>query len=93
MANRFKALEDVLERKPIHVEAPSHKVSDFYGDSVFNNDAMREYLTEEAFYGVKEAMVEGTRLDRKIANQVVLLGLLLERLVLALLFDTFFGTD
>jgi glutamine synthetase len=70
MANRFKALEAVLERKPNHVEVPSAKISDFFGSAVFNNDAMREYLTEEAYYGVREAMVEGKRLDRKIADQV-----------------------
>lgn len=70
MANRFKALEDVLERQAKHVDAPSTKISDFFGENVFNTDAMREYLTEDAFYSVREAMVEGKRLDRGIADQV-----------------------
>ena len=68
--NRFQALEDLTERVPNHTEAPSDRVSDYYGEMVFNVDAMREYLTEEAFYSVREAMVEGKRLDRKIADQV-----------------------
>ncbi len=70
MANRFKALEDVLERQAKHIEAPSPKISDYFGSSVFNNDAMREYLTEEAYNLVREAMYEGKRLDRGIADQV-----------------------
>lgn len=68
--NRFQALEDVLERQAKHVPPPSDKISDFFGEMVFNHNAMREYLTEEAFYGVLEAMVEGKRLDRKISDQV-----------------------
>ena len=68
--NRFQALEDVQERKPKQIEYPSDRVSEFYGELVFNNDAMREYLTEEAYYSVQQAIETGTRLDRRIADQV-----------------------
>jgi len=67
---RFKALEAVLNRQPVNVEPPSHKVSDYYGESVFNKDAMLEFLTEDAFKKVMEAINDGTQLDRKIADQV-----------------------
>lgn len=67
---RFKALETVLARTPINVELPSVKVSEFYGENVFGIDAMREFLSEEAFESVKNAMEKGTSIERKIAGQV-----------------------
>jgi glutamine synthetase len=66
---RFKALEEVLGRKPIKVEAPDI-VSNYYGESVFNQDSMREYLSKEAYKQVMEANVKGIRIERKYADQV-----------------------
>ncbi|MGB3946364.1 MAG: glutamine synthetase III [Bacteroidia bacterium] len=68
--HRFKALEAVLTRTPVDVTLPSNKVSEFFGENVFGIDAMREYLSEEAFNSVMAAMEQGTRIDRKMADQV-----------------------
>ena len=68
--NRFKALETVLSRTPIEVTLPSIKVSEFFGENVFGIDAMKEFLSEEAFKNVMDAMDKGTRIDRKMADQV-----------------------
>ncbi len=68
--HRFKAWETVLSRTPIEVTLPSNKVSEFFGENVFGIDAMREYLSEEAFNSVMSAMDQGTRIDRKMADQV-----------------------
>lgn len=68
--HRFKALEAVLTRKPLDVTMPSNKVSEFFGENVFGIDAMREYLSEEAFTSVMAAMQQGTQIDRKMADQV-----------------------
>lgn len=67
---RFKAMEECLTRKPVVVTAPSDIISDFYGENVFNEEAMREFLSKEAFDKVMEAVKKGTRIDRKIAEQV-----------------------
>ena len=67
---RMKALEDVLNRAPRFTEAPSHKISEFFGANVFNEDAMRMFLTEEAWYAVRQATQHGERIDRKLADQV-----------------------
>lgn len=66
---RFKALEEVLNREAIHTTPPS-KVSDYYGDHVFNQNQMREYLTDDSYKSVKEAIEHGSRIDRKVADQV-----------------------
>ncbi|MEO0311826.1 MAG: hypothetical protein RIQ89_1483 [Bacteroidota bacterium] len=69
---RFRALETTLTRTPIKFEVPSTKVSDYYGQNVFNRDAMQKYLSKEAFKAVVAAVDHGERLDRKIADQIAL---------------------
>lgn len=67
---RFKALEDVFRREPLHTTPPSAKISDFFSDRVFDMRDMREHLSEDAFHSVLESMHTGSRIDRKIADQV-----------------------
>ena len=67
---RFRAIEEVLNRKAMDPQMPKERISDFFGENVFGPKVMREYLPEEAYIGVMAAMQEGTRLDRKIADQV-----------------------
>ena len=67
---RNKALEDVLNRSPRFSEPPSQKISDYFGSNVFNEDAMRMFLTEDAWYAVRQAANHGSRIDRKLADQV-----------------------
>jgi glutamine synthetase len=49
---------------------PSNKLSEIFGENVFGIDAMREYLTEDAFKSVLSAIQEGTRIDRKVADPI-----------------------
>ena len=67
---RFRALADVLGRKAVEVNPPSAVVSDYYGKHVFNQDSMREFLSEEAYKSVLQAIEQGKKIDRKIADQV-----------------------
>ncbi|MFH1321898.1 MAG: glutamine synthetase III [Bacteroidota bacterium] len=67
---RFKALESVLTRVPINVEPPSDKVSEYFGIKVFSKDTMREFLPEEIYKKVMNAIDRGTKIDRKFADQV-----------------------
>lgn len=69
---RFKALEDVVSRKPLHPEKDNLKISDYFGINVFNRNKMQQYLSLEAFSMVEDAINQGTRVDRKLANQVAL---------------------
>ena len=69
---RFQALEDVLDRKVLVHEAPSHKISDYFGDRVFHMGRMREYLPDRAMKSLTEAMETGSRIPRSVADQVAL---------------------
>ncbi|HEX4887738.1 MAG TPA: glutamine synthetase III [Luteibaculaceae bacterium] len=71
MANaRFIAFEELLKRQPVEVTPPSDKISDFYAQNVFGIDQMRGFLTKESYKAVVEAMENGARIDRRIADQV-----------------------
>ena len=67
---RSKALADVLDRRPKHVELPSQRISEYFGSSVFNEEAMRMFLTEDAYFAVRQAIHQGSRIERKLADQV-----------------------
>lgn len=66
---RFNALQETLRRKPIKVQQ-SEKRSTLFGQNVFNKYAMQQYLTRSAYESVMNAIEHGTRIDRKIADQV-----------------------
>jgi glutamine synthetase len=67
---RFSALNDVLHRKPKHVDPPSEKISSYFGENVFNQRVMRQYLTDDAFKSVEAVVIEGKRIERKVADQI-----------------------
>jgi len=67
---RFKALEIAMTRQRKPVQFPDEKASEYFGELTFNQVAMREYLTEEAFMQVMNSIEKGEKIDRKIADQV-----------------------
>ncbi|MBK7383792.1 MAG: glutamine synthetase III [Flavobacteriales bacterium] len=67
---RAKALSDVLDRRSRPTEMPSARISEFFGSNVFNEESMRMFLTEDAYLSVMQAIHEGSRIDRKLADQV-----------------------
>ncbi|MBN1821655.1 MAG: glutamine synthetase III [Prolixibacteraceae bacterium] len=67
---RFKALEEVLNRKPVDVVREDNLVSDYYGILVFDEAKMKKYLSREAYKAVVDATKKGTIVDRKMADQV-----------------------
>lgn len=66
---RQQAYQDVLNRTPKNIEYHG-RVSDLYGKNVFHMEVMREYLPSDAFKSMMESIQNGTRLDRKMADQV-----------------------
>ena len=66
---RFRALQETLHRSPIKV-VQNEKRSTLFGQNVFNKHAMQQYLTRAAYESVMNAIEHGTKIDRKIADQV-----------------------
>lgn len=70
MANqRNQAYYDVLHRTP-KPGTFDGKISEIYGENVFHMEVMREYLPSDAYKSMQEAVNNGNRLDRKMADQV-----------------------
>lgn len=67
---RFNSLKKLEDRKAIKVDFPEERMSKLFGINVFEKQSMKEYLSKEAFVSVYEAMIKGTRIDRKVADQV-----------------------
>lgn len=67
---RVLALHDAINRVPLEISKPEKKVSEYYGSNVFGLDAMREFLSEEAFESIQQSMNQGTIVERRMADQV-----------------------
>ena len=68
---RFQALKDATARKPVKFEETGRK-SDLFGSNVFNDKAMKQFLTSDAHKGVKDAVQHGTKIDRKLADYIAM---------------------
>ncbi|WP_417855215.1 glutamine synthetase III [Xanthomarina gelatinilytica] len=66
---RFHAIKKSLNKKPIKIEEKERR-SNIFCANVFNEDKMRQYLTKEAFVSVMDAIVNGTKIDRVVADHI-----------------------
>jgi glutamine synthetase len=57
--------------KKIKFEETGRK-SVLFGSNVFNDKAMKQYLTSDAFKGVQGAVQHGTKIDRKLADYIAM---------------------
>ena len=67
---RFNALKEANneEKKVSHYSGK--KISKLFASNVFTGRAMREYLSDEAFKSLNHSIKNGTKLDRKMADQI-----------------------
>ena len=72
MANlRFQALKEASNRSSIKFEE-TNKKSTIFGSNVFNDKAMKQFLTSDAHKAVKDAVQFGTKIDRKLADYIAM---------------------
>jgi glutamine synthetase len=67
---RFRALEQLSNRPKVHVEMPSAKASDFFGESVFGIEQMRATLSPAVFKQVSQSIKQGEKVDPVTADAV-----------------------
>lgn len=68
---RFQALKEASNRKLIDFQETGKK-SELFGSNVFNDKAMKQYLTSDAFKAVQGAVQYGTKIDRKLADYIAM---------------------
>ena len=66
---RFKVLLESQKRIPLPIEEKGRR-SELFAANVFNVDKMLQHLTKDALESVKGAINSGTKIERKIADQV-----------------------
>ena len=72
MANlRFQSLKEASNRTSIKFEE-TNKKSSIFGSNVFNDKAMKQFLTSDAHKAVKDAVQFGTKIDRKLADYIAM---------------------
>src|SRR6516164_778699 len=68
---RFQALQDVAAGEEKKIEGYGDKrVTALFGTNVFSGRTIREYLSDEAYKSLMNSAKSGTRVDRRIADQV-----------------------
>ncbi|QBN20115.1 glutamine synthetase III family protein [Flavobacterium nackdongense] len=68
---RFQALNEASSRKPVQF-AEMNRKSLLFGSNVFNEKAMKQYLTSDALKAVQSAVLNGTKIDRKLADYIAM---------------------
>jgi glutamine synthetase len=66
---RFHAIKETLTRKPLKIEENERR-SSIFGRNVFNEATMRQYLTKEAFKSVIDAIENGSKIERSVADHI-----------------------
>lgn len=67
---RFNAVQAASNRKPVELEKPNRKTSEYYGEKVFNRQAMTKYLSKETFNAIQRSIDKGEPVDRNLAEHV-----------------------
>ena len=67
---RVEAVKELFSRKPLAVEPPGEKVSDYYGIHTFGLETMKKYLPTEAYENVRKAVDTWGYIDRRSADAV-----------------------
>ncbi|TAF98670.1 MAG: glutamine synthetase type III [Cytophagia bacterium] len=67
---RFNAIETAQNRATIQVEMPAPKVSDYFGTNVFNDNAMRQYLSADAYKKLHQSIEQAHKIDNDLADSV-----------------------
>ncbi|MCM1312337.1 MAG: glutamine synthetase III [Bacteroides sp.] len=67
---RFKVVDEAFKRKPMEVETPAERPSEYFGKYVFNKQKMFKYLPAKVYRKMCDVIDNGAPFDRAIADAV-----------------------
>lgn len=67
---RFQVIAEAFKKKPLSVQMPSERPSEYFGQKVFNREKMYKYLPKKVYDQMIDVIDNGARLDRTIADAV-----------------------
>jgi len=66
---RFQALKESSHRKPVPFQEPARR-SEIFAQNVFGEKAMRQFLTRDSYKSVMDAIQNGSKIDRNLADHI-----------------------
>ena len=66
---RFQALKVSSHRKPVPFQEPPRR-SEIFGKNVFGEKAMRQFLTRDSYKSVMDAIQNGSKINRDLADHI-----------------------
>src|SRR5690554_5331386 len=66
---RFQAVKEANSRKIIHIDETERR-SAIFGQNVFNDSSMKQFLTVDSYKALKDAINFGKKIDRNMADHV-----------------------
>ena len=63
-------MEEAFKKRPLEVETPKQRPSEYFGKYVFNREKMYKYLPKDVYEKLIDVIDNGARLDRSIADAV-----------------------
>ncbi|MCE7926794.1 MAG: glutamine synthetase type III [Haliscomenobacteraceae bacterium CHB4] len=69
--NALQTMENRMEPFPVEfAEGQAENIASYFGENVFNDEAMKKHLPEAAYLSVKAAIQSGQKLTREVADEV-----------------------
>ena len=67
---RFEVVAEAFKKRPVEVETPKERPSEYFAKYVFNRQKMYKYLPADVYTELVNVIDNGARLDRSIADAV-----------------------
>ena len=67
---RFSVVESAFNKKPLPVDVPAERPSEYFGKNVFNRAKMYKYLPTAVYEALIDVIDNGASLDRSMADAV-----------------------
>ncbi len=67
---RFRLVGEAFRKRPVEVDVPRERPSEYFGRYVFDRRKMYKYLSCDVYHKLMDVMDGGARLDRSIADAV-----------------------
>ncbi len=69
--NALQTMENRMEPFPVEfAEGQAENIASYFGENVFDDEAMKRHLSENAYLSVKAAVQSGQKLTREVADEV-----------------------
>ena len=67
---RFKVVEEAFKKRPVSIQAPEGRPSEYFARYVFNQEKMFKYLPLASYRELRKAIEQGTPLTLSVADEV-----------------------